>query len=533
MDSVTRRFSQGAHGARGAPIGSAYVVAAIAVAAIAARVLYLGQPILNIDEQFYLLVGDRMLTGAWPYVDIWDRKPPVLFAIHAAIRLLGGDGIWQAQIAAIVCVIATGVLVNRLALRLTAPTGALAAGVAYGWWTALAGGAINQAGAFFNLPMAAAALLLVQLIERGPGGGSLLPRALGAMLLAGLAVQIKQSAVFEAAFFGLTVAVLAWRALPPLAALRAIALAATAALLPSLVIVAIWSAAGHLDALVFATVTSATLRTPMEGMDYAWHLGTSLLMVLPLCGFAAWSIRHGARDTATAPGNAVRIFLIAWLAVALLSLGAYDRTFYDHYLLGLLVPASILAAPAFGAWRCHRAALAVTALALVGAVAALQWAERGKTGGWKTIAALDAVTRGQRNCPFSYGGPAVAYAINRWCTPTRYAFAGHLVFAAEAPAIGADSVAEVRRILATRPDRVVIHAKPLPKGNLATRALVVGRLARDYTLLARIEPDGLLVYGLRAGLVPLPNAVTVPASVHAARGFAANAACPRSGFRQC
>lgn len=508
---------------RGAPIGSALGIAVIAGSAIAARLLSLGQPILNIDEQFYLLVGDRILTGAWPYVDIWDRKPPVLFAIHAAIRLLGGSGIWQAQISAIACVVATGFLINRLALRLTAPQGALAAGVAYAWWTALAGGAINQAGVFFNLMMAAAALLLVRLIERGPSVGSLLPRALGAMLLAGLAVQTKQSAVFEAAFFGLTFAVLAWRALPPLAALGAIALAATAALLPSLLIVAIWSAGGHLDALLFATVASATLRAPMAGMDYAWHLGTSLLMVLPLCGFAAWSIWQGARNRDPHRGDPVRIFLIAWLAVALLSLVAYDRTFYDHYLLGLLVPASILAAPAFSAWRRHRAALALTAIALVGAVGALQWAERGKTGGWRTIAALDAATRGQRNCPFSHGGPAVAYVINRWCTPTRYAFAGHLAFAAEAPAIGTDSVAEVGRILATRPDRVVIHATPLPKGNRSSRALVLRRLARDYNLLARIEPDGLLVYALRPGLVALPNAVTVPA----------DDACPRRGFGPC
>ncbi len=36
-----------------------------------------GYPLLHIDEQFYLLVGDRMLHGALPYVDIWDRKPSI------------------------------------------------------------------------------------------------------------------------------------------------------------------------------------------------------------------------------------------------------------------------------------------------------------------------------------------------------------------------------------------------------------------------------------------------------------------------
>jgi hypothetical protein len=36
-------------------------------------------PVLGFDEQFYLLVGDRMLHGAVPYVDIFDRKPIGLF----------------------------------------------------------------------------------------------------------------------------------------------------------------------------------------------------------------------------------------------------------------------------------------------------------------------------------------------------------------------------------------------------------------------------------------------------------------------
>ena len=48
-----------------------------------------GNPVLGFDEQFYLLVGDRMLHGAIPYVDIFDRKPIGLFLIYDAIRELG------------------------------------------------------------------------------------------------------------------------------------------------------------------------------------------------------------------------------------------------------------------------------------------------------------------------------------------------------------------------------------------------------------------------------------------------------------
>lgn len=478
-------------------------LALFALSAVLARALVLGQPIVNIDEQFYLLVGDRILDGALPYVDIWDRKPPFLFAIYAAIRFMGGEGVWHSGMVATAFAVAGAFLIYRLSLRLAGPTGALLAGVAYTWWTALTGGLLGQAGIFFNVFMALGALLLVRLMERERPGPGLLPAGLTAMLMVGLTVQTKQSAVFEAAFFGIVFAIIAWRSRPPATALAAIALGALVALAPSLAALAIWHRAGQLDALIFATVTSATLREPMLAADYAWHVATSLLMIAPLLVFAVLGFRGPSR-VPNEP-RTVRLFLAAWLAVSLVALLAYDRTFYDHYLLPTLVPLCIGAAAAFDRWRAYRLPIAATAVALIAAVYALQWSERAGTGGWRTIAALDAATRGQRNCPFSYGGPSVAILINDWCLPTAYAFSGHLVFAAEAPAIGVDPVAEATRILDKRPDRIILTAKAAPKGNRATRQAVLQRVRRDYRLTARIEPDGLHVYSLNPELMPLPN----------------------------
>jgi hypothetical protein len=55
---------------------SILVLLAVAVALRASRI---GDPSIHMDEQFYLLVADRMWHGALPYVDIWDRKPILLF----------------------------------------------------------------------------------------------------------------------------------------------------------------------------------------------------------------------------------------------------------------------------------------------------------------------------------------------------------------------------------------------------------------------------------------------------------------------
>jgi hypothetical protein len=91
----------------------------------------LGFPVIHIDEQFYLLVGDRMLHGAVPFVDIWDRKPIGLFILYAAIRLLGGDGILQYQLVALACVAGTSLVIYRMAREIASPMGAFWAGVAY------------------------------------------------------------------------------------------------------------------------------------------------------------------------------------------------------------------------------------------------------------------------------------------------------------------------------------------------------------------------------------------------------------------
>src|SRR3954464_6565147 len=103
--------------------------------ALLLRSAWFGDALAGYDEQYYLLVGDRMLHGALPYVDIWDRKPVGLFAIFAAIRLLPGDGIIAYQVAALLFAVATAWLVQHAARRIGAtPLAALAAGAAYLIW---------------------------------------------------------------------------------------------------------------------------------------------------------------------------------------------------------------------------------------------------------------------------------------------------------------------------------------------------------------------------------------------------------------
>lgn len=93
------------------------------------------------------------------------------------------------------------------------------------------------------------------------------------------------------------------------------------------------------------------------------------------------------------------------------------------------------------------------------------------------------------------------------CLPSKWVFPGHLNTQDEASrdAIGVDPVAEMRRILATKPGAIVDDYPRFAFGNRATRGLLREVLAKDYHLAACI-PTGpsrvRLVYRPGAGRVP-------------------------------
>jgi hypothetical protein len=105
-------------------------------------------------------------------------------------------------------------------------------------------------------------------------------------------------------------------------------------------------------------------------------------------------------------------------------------------------------------------------------------------------------------CIYVYDGYPALYMLTHSCLPTRWVFPGHLNThdEASAKALGVDPAAEVRRILATRPEVIVDDAPAYEFGNPETRALVEAALARDYHLAARVQTGTAryrLVYRLR------------------------------------
>ena len=268
------------------------VLAIILLVAVATRVVTFGNPTVILDDQFYLLVGDAMRDGAWPYVDIWDRKPFGLFLLFQGIAELGDGSIVAMQIVATLFAAATAFVIQRIARLFVADEPALLAALAYLIMLPLLGGQSAQSPLFYNLLVALAGWLLLSSAARP--GAPLHRNALLAMLLCGLAMAIKPVALVEGAAFGLGFLWLLFRRDASLAKLAGTAAAMVAvALVPVLLPFAVYAGAGDeaRDAYVYANFISIFQKEGLGASAKLAGLAFFLLFSLPLLVLAGVGLR--------------------------------------------------------------------------------------------------------------------------------------------------------------------------------------------------------------------------------------------------
>ena len=454
----------------------------LTIVAVAARCATFNNPVIGFDEQFYLLVGDQMLHGAWPFVDVFDRKPVGLFLIFAAIRLLGGTGFLAYKFVALTFVVGTAFGIFTIARRLTGNAGALAGATLYICWLDFTEGEGGQAPVFYNLLMIAAALMTLAAIRRPDA-----LRLYGAtsMVLIGLALQVKYSVIFEGVYIGcvlIWVAALAGQRYADLVTL--IALWVTCALTPTIAAMIIYAVAGHFSEFWFCNFVSVLYQQHGDAVDQLLGAAVIAGILLPLFLVlltVAWGA--GVRQM-----GAERAFVFGWLVAAVLGVVLFGRFASPHYALPVLVPLTIALAPAlYGSRRRRITAIVLIATALVAGQFVLALSEKAK-GGASAAHAVALAAHSDGGCIFVYDGYPALYMLTNSCVPTRWAFPGSLNTADEAnpKALGIDPATEVSRIFSTHPRAVIDDYPRFDHGDSATRAVVDKALARDYFLSACI-----------------------------------------------
>lgn len=465
----------------------AWAAMLLMIAAVLIRMPNFGNPAYDLDEEFYLLVGDRMLHGALPYVDIWDRKPVGLFLIYSAIRLLGGDGIYQYQIVAAVFAGGTAWLIHRIAYPVAGRVGALIGGLLYLLWIETVQGGGGQAPIFYNLFVAGTAACTLAAFDTDDAR-RFRQMAFSAMALGGIAIQIKYTSVFEIGYFGV---LLAWRvhrdsrdivsAMLETASMTAVALA------PTIAALLFYTAIGQLHAFWFANFQSIFLRSHADPAEVHSRLVQMVLHVLALSVCYGAGLWHLRRDVA-APIRRWQWIVSGWLAVAIagfFSIGAI----FTHYMLPLFVPLSVAATPIF---RRKPLGPVMAAIALWLPSSNLRYPDFdttqttiAKVAAMQALIPPDVDTR----CMQMFAGPPILYLRTHACLVTRYIFPDHLVARIETQAIGTDTQREIARVIARRP-RAIVSDDSAPGLDPDSINLLKSLLPLHYRRAGRVEFDG-------------------------------------------
>lgn len=489
-------------------------VAAILLFAILYRLPTFGDPVLNPDEQLYLTVGDRLLHGHLPYVEMWGRKPIGLFGAYALIRLLGGVGVVEYQLVASLCAGVTAVLIFAMARRAASRAAALVVALSYVLYLNPLNGVGGQSPVLYNVLTA----LQVWLALRASGSDRprrVIAAALLAATLAGMAIQCKYTPVVEGAYVGLVFLAQFRRLGIGGAQTVTVASAMMAlALLPTAAALGVYWHLGHLDAFVQANFVSVFERAPFavsqrlkQRMLVAVIGGPLLLM--------AFTRAVLAPRAPTAGDRAERLILAGWCVAALIGF-AMLRDFFDFYFITVLPPLLVFAAPLLD--RADRSRVIVGSMLLVWpfclAPPRIGLASHHRLGTTALVRAIDPYVSSTR-CLYVYDGPTILYHLTGACAPTRFLYPDHLNNPVEIPALGVDAVAEMRRLLATRPGAIVFADVPyVAQVDPATRAVLLEVLRRDYVRVARVRSERTYdVFALRAlhrGPALLPGAPIDP-----------------------
>jgi hypothetical protein len=313
------------------------------------------------------------------------------------------------------------------------------------------------------------------------------------MALIGVALQIKYTVIPEGVFLALgTLWLLHCQAmrLVPLAGTAAVL--ALVALMPTLAAAAWYWHAGHLDAFVFANFLSAFQRGRLAHYFIIHNLRFMVIVASPLAVFCALGIpRMPAAD---------RWFMFGWVFAALVGVVMLGN-FYPCYFIPMLVPLMVCAAPNLidRRWGAAVFALLLAWPYMLGQVdsprniaAGIVSVER-MTG--LIVPHIDA-----RHCLYVFDGPTALYTTTHSCLPTRFVYPDHLTNDAERNALGADTGAEMKQILANRPGAIVTAVPRLaPDLNTANVALMEQTLARSYVPLStmRLGHRAITVWALR------------------------------------
>ncbi|HBK14554.1 MAG TPA: hypothetical protein DDZ54_02875 [Erythrobacter sp.] len=451
------------------------VVLGMAFWVLLVRSTWIGNPIADIDDQLYSFIGQRLLEGDLPFVDWWDRKPFGLFAIFAFAHAIGGPGAESYQLLAAAFTLAGAILTYHLARDLCDRVGAALCGGLYvvlmSLFAAYSGQSEN-----FHVPLM---LVMVLLLRRGSDHGAD-RRAYFAMLIGGIALQIKYTVLPQCMFFGAWALLYRYRRDPDFTRLAGqAALYALLGLAPTVAVTLLYAALGQFEPFFYANFVSFFERGTLPGGRLPDQIEIWIIPVVLLVSSGLYSVLRvkPARDP-----WAYRVYGLWFLAS--LATVFLPSSVYQYYLAALAPSACLLVAPLFD----RRSLMGwVPGLMLVGFnVYLLNIPQRYDQSRQEEDALVEFAAQlapfvdANDDCMFVYDGPTVLYRLAGSCARGPIIYPDHFNNRLEHDSLGVDQLDVVRERIADRPPVIVGVDKPTMVQSVDVTRFMRDTLARDY-----------------------------------------------------
>jgi 4-amino-4-deoxy-L-arabinose transferase-like glycosyltransferase len=430
--------------------------------ACATRLPILHYAVLDWDESLYFIMAQQWHAGHLPYTTVWDNKPLGIYVIFAAFQALI-PGVAAMRVATALCVALLAAAVFRI-------TGIITRERQAGW---IAGGllvicSLSNDGLSANTELFMAAgttLAVLAVLTEAP--------AWAAGLALGCGFMIKYVMVPEAFF----VLLLLYHRRGG----KDVAIAVAAAALPVLAAAGLYAATGHLalwwDCSVLSNFRRAGAKFHPGALGAA--LSTQFWRWGPLY-LTAFILAFGVRRRGLASN-----FPLLWLLGALLG-AASAKSFYDHYFLQALPALCVLAGIGFARLPTGGAVRDVFCAFLASLPLHAGWqALRYATGPDLPAEIAATLTAAHAQSLYIFDSEPIIYPLTGLPAPTRFVLPSELMGLTLPQVAGVNPVAEVARILGTKPQYIVRRAPPPGPdvGNPQVYAVLDAALAAHYALV--------------------------------------------------
>ena len=305
--------------------------------------------VIDWDESLYLVIVQRWLQGALPYMSVWDQHPIGLPALLLVLTWIGCDTLIAARVAGTLAVAGAAAILYLFGARLLSrPSVGLLAGIMYIIYMNRYQSLPANTELFTNLLVASAAYILWRVAMTAASVGRLRTASVcAAGVMLGLGLQFKYVVLPETVLLcsGLLLLAFLW-CVPWRQVLGHGLLLIVAGLIPTgIVILYCWSA-GILSAFVDANLAGnasyiSVLPDTHQLLD-GLRRGAAPLLPLVFCG--AVGLTLGWRIRRTEPWvTAALLWGVLWLIAAGLDV-VLPLKFWPHYFNALIPPLCLQAA---------------------------------------------------------------------------------------------------------------------------------------------------------------------------------------------